>query len=275
MNTKRLILSPQDRGGIGKSFVATLLYDYFVDAKVKIKTLDLDHANSTFKRLVPEAEFIHTDVDTHRLAVLDRLVSALQTVDTVLVDNRATGGSKLLEYVEDSRLTDLKKTLEFDLVFVIIAVDDRDAISQAADVLDQYGKGVRWLIAKNYRDSTELPLFDASDTRKRLQETAWHLGFLAHEIPMLTAAGLLKPLGKPSENGSKFFSTFELDQLKQDSAWLARACDVVVKYWKDRNLQRPTQNAKARWPQKRLGGAIHKGQSPKPLASRPLRPIKR
>jgi hypothetical protein len=169
MNSKRLILSPQDRGGIGKSFVATLLYDYLVDAKVKIKTFDLDHANSTFKRLVPEAEFIHTDVDTHRLAVLDRLVSALETVDTVLVDNRATGGSKLLEYIEDSRLTDLQKDLQFDLVFVIIAVDDRDAISQAADVLDQYGKKVRWLIAKNYRDSTELPLFDASERGSKRQ----------------------------------------------------------------------------------------------------------
>jgi hypothetical protein len=182
MNSKRLILSPQDRGGIGKSFVATLLYDYLVDAKVKIKTFDLDHANSTFKRLVPEAEFIHTDVDTHRLAVLDRLVSALETVDTVLVDNRATGGSKLLEYIEDSRLTDLQKDLQFDLVFVIIAVDDRDAISQAADVLDQYGKKVRWLIAKNYRDSTELPLFDASDTRKRLKEA----GALEVEVPCLS-----------------------------------------------------------------------------------------
>ncbi len=58
MSSKRLILSPQDRGGIGKSFVATLLYDYLLETKVKLKTFDLDHANSTFKRLVPEAEFI-------------------------------------------------------------------------------------------------------------------------------------------------------------------------------------------------------------------------
>jgi hypothetical protein len=166
MNAKRLILSPQDRGGIGKSFVATLLYDYLVEAKVKLKTFDLDHANSTFKRLVPEAEFIHTDVDAHKLAVLDRLVSALETVDTVLVDNRATGGSKLLEYIKDSRLTELQKTLQFDIVFVVIAVDDRDAISQAADVLDDYGKRVNWLVVKNYRDSTELKMFDESDTRK-------------------------------------------------------------------------------------------------------------
>jgi hypothetical protein len=176
MNAKRLILSPQDRGGIGKSFVATLLYDYLVDAKVKLKTFDLDHANSTFKRLVPEAEFIHTDVDAHKLAVLDRLVGALETVDTVLVDNRATGGTKLLEYIKDSRLTELQKALQFDLVFVVIAVDDRDAISQAADVLDDYGKTVQWLVVKNYRDSTEIKMFDESETRQRL------LGFGAIEV---------------------------------------------------------------------------------------------
>jgi len=182
MNAKRLILSPQDRGGIGKSFVATLLYDYLTEAKAKLKTFDLDHANSTFKRLVPEAEFIHTDVDPNKLAVLDPLVGALATVDVVLVDNRATGGSKLLTYIEDSRITDLQKALQFDLIFVIIAVDDRDAISQAADVLDEYGKRVHWLVVKNYRDSTELRLFDDSDTRKRLKD----FGAIEVEVPCLS-----------------------------------------------------------------------------------------
>ena len=64
MPTKRIILFPQDKGGIGKSFVATLLYDYLTDVGVRLKAFDLDHANSTFNRLVPEAEFIDTDVDT-------------------------------------------------------------------------------------------------------------------------------------------------------------------------------------------------------------------
>ena len=99
MNAKRLILSPQDRGGIGKSFVATLLYDYLVEAKVKLKTFDLDHANSTFQRFVPEAQFIDTDVDTNKLAVLDTVVNSLETADVALVDNRASGGTKVLRYI--------------------------------------------------------------------------------------------------------------------------------------------------------------------------------
>ena len=181
MNTKRIILSPQDRGGIGKSFVATLLYDYLVEAKVTLKTFDLDHANSTFKRLVPEAEFIHTDVDTHKLAVLDKLVSALETVDTVLVDNRATGGSKLLKYIEESRLTELQGELHFDIVFVLIAIEDRDALSQMVEILDQYIGKVQWLIAKNYRDSAELVMFDNSKSRKRLLDA----GAIEVDVPCL------------------------------------------------------------------------------------------
>lgn len=181
MNTKRIILSPQDRGGIGKSFVATLLYDYLVEAKVNLKTFDLDHANSTFKRLVPEAEFIHTDVDTDKLAVLDRLVNALEGVDTVLVDNRATGGSKLLEYIEESRLIELQSELHFDLVFVLVAIEDRDALSQMAEILDRYSGKVQWLVARNYRDSAELVMFDKSNSHKRLLEA----GAVEVDVPCL------------------------------------------------------------------------------------------
>jgi hypothetical protein len=92
---KRIILFPQDKGGIGKSFVAALLHDYLTDERVRVKAFDLDHANSTFNRLVPEAEFIDTDVDVDKLGVLDRIVHALDDAETVLVDNRATGGSKV------------------------------------------------------------------------------------------------------------------------------------------------------------------------------------
>ena len=105
------------------------------------------------------------------------------------------------------------------------------------------------------------------------EEAAWHLGFLTHEIPMLMAADLLPPLGDPPENGVKFFATKELDKLIQDKAWLAKACDSVVRYWKDRNLLRPTRNAKGRWAHKRLSGAIRprQGAGSRP-GSKPLEP---
>ena len=83
---RRILLFPQDKGGIGKSFVATLLYDHLVDLDVSFKAFDLDHANSTFHRFVPESEFIDTDVEVSRLGVLDRLVHALDEVDTTIAE---------------------------------------------------------------------------------------------------------------------------------------------------------------------------------------------
>lgn len=167
---RRILLFPQDKGGIGKSFVATLLYDYLAGQGVRLKAFDLDHANSTFNRFVPEAEFIDTDVDNARLAVLDRIVDALGEADYVLVDNRASGGEKVLHYLDETGLTGLQGELNCRLVFVVIATDDKDANSQIADLVDNYGDRVDWLVARNHRDGPQLMLFDQSRSRQRLRD---------------------------------------------------------------------------------------------------------
>jgi hypothetical protein len=182
MPSKRIILFPQDKGGIGKSFVATLLHDYLTDAGVRLKAFDLDHANSTFNRLVPEAEFIDTDVETNKLGVLDRIVTSLPAVDVVIVDNRATGGSKILAYFEDVGLPDLQTQLDCDLVFTVIATDDKDANSQIAELIDSYGTKVRWLVARNLRDGGNLELFSQSNARTRLLD----YGAVEVDVPCLT-----------------------------------------------------------------------------------------
>lgn len=179
---KRLILFPQDKGGIGKSFIAILLYDHLCDQGVTVKAFDLDHANSTFNRFVPEAEFIDTDVDITRLAALDRLVHALRESDVVLADNRASGGEKVLQYLKEAQLTELQTELDFTLVFVVIATDDLDANSQIADLVDDYGERVRWMIARNQREGAQLALYGQSNSRRRLLE----LGAVEIDVPGLS-----------------------------------------------------------------------------------------
>lgn len=178
---KRIIVCPQDKGGIGKSFVATLLYDHLLDEGVAVKAFDLDHANSTFQRFVPEAEFIDTDVDADRLGVLDRIVHALEEADVVLVDNRASGGSKVLSYLDEARLPELQAEFDCLLVFLVVATDDKDANSQIADLLDAFGNRVRWLVARNLRDGPTLNLYGQSNARKRLAE----FGAIELEVPCL------------------------------------------------------------------------------------------
>lgn len=172
MAVKRLILLPQDKGGIGKTFLATLLFDHFSERGLRLQTFDIDHANSTFNRLVPEAEFIDTDVDTDKLAVLDRVVLPLlnDDADVVLVDSRAAGGDKMRFYLDDTRVTELQEREGFRLVFAVVATDDKDANSQLADLLDAYGARVGWLVARNFRDSAHLELYEQSKSKRRLAE---------------------------------------------------------------------------------------------------------
>lgn len=74
--------------------------------------------------------------------------------------------------------------------------------------------------------------------RLGIQETSWLLGFNDHDISVLISAGLLKPLGRPASTGSKFFATVELQTLRNDTRWLARASDAIVNYWRDKNSGR-------------------------------------
>ena len=77
--------------------------------------------------------------------------------------------------------------------------------------------------------------------RIKVEEVAWYLGFATHEVTILMAEGLLKPLGRPPSTGTKYFSSSALEELRRDEKWLARASDCVVHYWKARNEKKTAQ----------------------------------
>jgi hypothetical protein len=81
--------------------------------------------------------------------------------------------------------------------------------------------------------------------RLGIEETAWLLGFNDHDIPVLVAAGLLKPLGRPAATGSKFFATVDLQALRSDTRWLGKASDAIVHYWRDKNAGRQNKGQHA------------------------------
>ena len=74
--------------------------------------------------------------------------------------------------------------------------------------------------------------------RLGINETAWLMGFNEHDIPVLVSVGLLKPLGRPSSSGSKYFASVELQTLRNDTRWLAKASDAIVNYWRSKNSGR-------------------------------------
>jgi hypothetical protein len=85
---------------------------------------------------------------------------------------------------------------------------------------------------------TEFLSWKVVPARLDATQAAWFLGFEPHEIPMLVTAGLLKPLGHPARNSTKFFATETLEQFRRDEKWLARASDAIASHWRERNAHK-------------------------------------
>lgn len=71
--------------------------------------------------------------------------------------------------------------------------------------------------------------------RLNVEQTAHFLAFQKHDIRVLVAAGLLRPLGRPKPNSTKYFATVELEALRRDIKWLAKATDAVQSRWRRKN----------------------------------------
>jgi len=68
--------------------------------------------------------------------------------------------------------------------------------------------------------------------------TARELGFQSHDIAVLVAAKLLKPLGDPARNGPKYFARCEIEQKASDIKWLDKATRAISEHWRRKNQRR-------------------------------------
>ncbi len=56
-----------------------------------------------------------------------------------------------------------------------------------------------------------------------------------HDVPVLVNAGLLKPLGKPIANSTKYYSTEEILGYAKDRKWLNKMTAVIGQHWRNKN----------------------------------------
>ena len=80
--------------------------------------------------------------------------------------------------------------------------------------------------------------------RLNIPQTAVLLGLGEHDIPLLIAAGLLKPLGNPPVNAVKYFGTVEILELAGESAVLNKIRSTVYHYWRGKNASHDASQPK-------------------------------
>ena len=71
--------------------------------------------------------------------------------------------------------------------------------------------------------------------RLTAEQTAWVLNCQPHDVPILMAARLLKPLGNPLPSSVKFFAASEVLGHVKDRAWLTKVTNALNQHWQKNN----------------------------------------
>lgn len=71
--------------------------------------------------------------------------------------------------------------------------------------------------------------------RLTAEQTAWILNCQPHDVPILVAAHLLKPLGNPLPNSVKYFAASEVLEHSKDRTWLSKITNTINQHWKRKN----------------------------------------
>ena len=80
-----------------------------------------------------------------------------------------------------------------------------------------------------------LTLFGQLPARLTAEQAAWVLNCQPHDVPILVAARLLKPLGSPPPNSVKFFAATEVVEQAKDRTWLAKVTNALNQHWQTKN----------------------------------------
>lgn len=88
-----------------------------------------------------------------------------------------------------------------------------------------------------------LRLLNQLPARLTAEQAAWVLNCQPHDVPILVAARLLKPLGNPPSHSVKFFAASELLEQVEDRAWLAKVTSALNQHWQKRNANKKSRSA--------------------------------
>jgi len=82
-----------------------------------------------------------------------------------------------------------------------------------------------------------LSLLGQLPVRLTAEQAGWVLNCQPHDIPALIQSRVLKPLGNPSSNGTKYFATAELLEIAKDRAWLVKLTTTINNHWQKQNAK--------------------------------------
>ncbi len=153
-----------EKGGVGKSVVARLLAQYFIDKDKAFIGFDTDRSHTSFTRFYADYA---SPVLIDSYEGLDQLVSVFETapegeLPRVVVDLAAQTAAPLARWIKDSDLLPLLADMGITVNFWHVADAGQDSVELLGRLVKTYGAGPNYVVVKNLGRGTDFSQLDGS-----------------------------------------------------------------------------------------------------------------
>jgi hypothetical protein len=175
-----------EKGGVGKSVVARLLAQWFIDRSLPFAGVDGDLSHGSLVRSY--ADFSQT-VDLRDPSSADQIVDrALGAERRVLVDLPAQSIRSLWAWLSGANVIGFAKEMGIRLSFWHVSDGGFASVAEIEKALELFGDQIEHKVVKNFGRSKDFSQFDESNAKRHLDQ----LGGRTIELPELDSAAMYK-----------------------------------------------------------------------------------
>jgi hypothetical protein len=217
-----------EKGGVGKSVVARLLAQYFIDHSIPFLGFDSDRSHGALLRFYAGYA---SPVVMDRYESLDAIVeSASEQPDRrVLVDLAAQTQDPLTRWMDESQLLEVAPELELHIRYWHVMDSGRDSVDLLKLLLDRYERRLSYVLVQNQLRGEQFEVLQASGQLER----ALALGAKVVVIKKLQEAAMTKidagstsfwAATQPKDQGGAPFGILERQRVR---TWLKNAYEAI------------------------------------------------
>ena len=175
-----------EKGGVGKSMVARLLAQYFIDHSMPFTGFDADRSHGSLLRFYAGYA---APVLVDQYESLDAIVEAATTRPghRILVDLAAQTGEPLTRWMDESQLLAVAPELNLHIRYWHVMDAGRDSVELLRQLFDRYQSRLNYVLVQNQLRGSDFRIFNESGLAARAHE--YHAGIIAirrlHESTMI------------------------------------------------------------------------------------------
>jgi hypothetical protein len=158
-----------DKGGVGKSMVARLLAQYFIDHSIAFTGFDADRTNGALLRFYGGYA---SPVQVDQYESLDTIVEAATSrpEHRILVDLAAQAGEPLTRWMDESQLLAVAPELNLHIRYWHVMDSGRDSVELLRQLFDQHQARLNYVLVQNHVRDGDFRIFNQSGLAARAQE---------------------------------------------------------------------------------------------------------